>query len=80
MLKFNNQFRRSRAQNVSRPEQLISTVWANLDLSFQGLTALARLREAFRRRRCFVPLYSCYEWKKQRRASSPYPIPFKGDG
>jgi Dyp-type peroxidase family len=40
VLKFNNQFSALRAQNVSRPEQLISAVWVNLALSFQGLTAL----------------------------------------
>jgi Dyp-type peroxidase family len=40
VLKFNNQFSALRTQNVSRPEQLISAIWVNLALSFQGLTAL----------------------------------------
>jgi hypothetical protein len=40
VLQFNNQFSALRAQDVSRPEELISAVWVNLALSFQGLTAL----------------------------------------
>ena len=40
VLQFNNQFSALRAQGVSRPEELISAVWVNLALSFQGLTAL----------------------------------------
>src|ERR1700747_2034711 len=40
VLQFNNQFSALRAQGVRRPEELISAVWVNLALSFQGLTAL----------------------------------------
>jgi Dyp-type peroxidase family len=40
VIKFNNQFSALRAQGVGKPEQLISAIWVNLVLSFQGLTTL----------------------------------------
>jgi deferrochelatase/peroxidase EfeB len=40
VIQFNNQFSALRAQGVSKPEQLISAIWVNLAVSFQGLTAL----------------------------------------
>lgn len=45
VLEFNNQFSALRAQNVRKPEELISAVWVNLALSFQGLSAL-KLQDA----------------------------------
>jgi hypothetical protein len=45
VLRFNNQFSALRAQSVRRPEELISAVWVNLALSFQGLSAL-KLKDA----------------------------------
>jgi Dyp-type peroxidase family len=38
--RFNNQFSALRAQGVSKPETLISAVWVNLALSWQGMKAL----------------------------------------
>jgi Dyp-type peroxidase family len=40
VIQFNNQFSALRAQGVERPEDLISAVWVNLALSWQGLSAL----------------------------------------
>ena len=40
VIEFNNQFSSLRAQGIKKPEELISAIWVNLALSFQGLTAL----------------------------------------
>jgi Dyp-type peroxidase family len=40
VVRFNNQFSTLRAQGVTNPETLISAVWVNLVLSWQGLKAL----------------------------------------
>src|SRR5260370_38350777 len=40
VIKFNNKFSALKAQGISKPERIISTLWVNLALSFQGLTAL----------------------------------------
>jgi Dyp-type peroxidase family len=40
VIQFNNQFSALRAQGVKKPEELISAVWVNLVISFQGLAAL----------------------------------------
>jgi Dyp-type peroxidase family len=54
VIQFNNQFSSLRLQGI-KPEELISAIWVNLALSFQGLTALnlkaadlALFPEAFR--------------------------------
>ena len=40
----------------------------------QGLSQPAAFREAFRQRRCLVPLDSFYEWKKTATGKQPYAI------
>lgn len=40
VVEFNNQFSSLRAQGVKKPEELISAVWINVAISFQGLSAL----------------------------------------
>src|SRR4051812_25177023 len=40
VIQFNNQFSALRAQGIKKPEELISAVWVNLVISFQGMTAL----------------------------------------
>jgi Dyp-type peroxidase family len=40
VIQFNNEFSALRRQGVRRPEDLISAVWVNLALSFQGMKAL----------------------------------------
>ena len=37
-------------------------------------------REAFRQRRCLVPLDGFYEWKKTAAGKQPYAIGLKGSG
>jgi Dyp-type peroxidase family len=40
VVKFNNQFSALRVEAVKKPEELISALWVNLAISFQGLSAL----------------------------------------
>jgi Dyp-type peroxidase family len=40
VIEFNNQFSTLKAQGIDKPEAIISALWVNLALSFQGLTAL----------------------------------------
>jgi Dyp-type peroxidase family len=40
VIEFNNQFSALKAQGINKPEAIISALWVNLALSFQGLTAL----------------------------------------
>ena len=62
--------------------------WAkDIKIGFSTINARAEeidtkpaFREAFRQRRCLVPLDSFYEWKKTAAGKQPYAIALKGGG
>ena len=62
--------------------------WAkDIKIGFSTINARAEeidtkpaFREAFRQRRCLVPLDSFYEWKKTATGKQPYAIGLKGGG
>src|SRR5271155_3866052 len=49
----------------------IKVGFANINAKAEGVENKPAFREAFRQRRCLVPVDSFYEWKRLRPASSP---------
>jgi putative SOS response-associated peptidase YedK len=47
-------------------------VIANINAKAEGIENKPAFREAFRRRRCLVPVNSFYEWKKTGTGKQPY--------
>ena len=49
----------------------IKVGFANINAKAEGIESKPAFREAFRQRRCLVPVDNFYEWKKTAAASSP---------
>jgi putative SOS response-associated peptidase YedK len=49
----------------------IKVGFANINAKAKGIENKPAFREAFRQRRCLVPVDGFYEWQKTARASSP---------
>jgi putative SOS response-associated peptidase YedK len=58
----------------------IKVGFANINAKAEGIEKKPAFREAFRQRRCLVPVDSFYEWKKTPTGKQPYAIGLKGDG
>ena len=58
----------------------IKVGFANINAKAEGIETKPAFREAFRRRRCLVPVDSFYEWKKTAAGKQPYAIALKGGG
>jgi hypothetical protein len=52
----------------------IKVGFANINAKAEGVETKPAFREAFRQRRCLVPVDSFYEWKKTGNAKQPYAI------
>ena len=57
----------------------IKVGFANINAKAEGIENKPAFREAFRQRRCLVPVDSFYEWKKVDGGKQPYAIGLKGD-
>ena len=55
----------------------IKVGFANIDPKAEGIENKPAFREAFRQRRCLVPLDCFYEWKKTAAGKQPYAIALK---
>jgi putative SOS response-associated peptidase YedK len=58
----------------------IKVGFANINAKAEGIENKPAFREAFRQRRCLVPVDSFYEWKKTATGKQPYAIGLKGGG
>ena len=58
----------------------IKVGFANINAKAEGIENKPAFREAFRQRRCLVPVDNFYEWKKVDGGKQPYAIGFKGGG
>jgi putative SOS response-associated peptidase YedK len=52
----------------------IKVGFSNINAKAEGVDARPAFREAFRRRRCLVPLDNFYEWKKLGKDRQPYAV------
>jgi putative SOS response-associated peptidase YedK len=58
----------------------IKVGFANINAKAEGIETKPAFREAFRQRRCLVPVDSFYEWKKIDGGKQPYAIALKSRG
>jgi putative SOS response-associated peptidase YedK len=58
----------------------IKVGFANINAKAEGIENKPAFREAFRQRRCLVPVDSFYEWQKTASGKQPYAIGLKGGG
>jgi putative SOS response-associated peptidase YedK len=58
----------------------IKVGFANINAKAEGIENKPAFREAFRQRRCLVPVDNLYEWKKVDGGKQPYAIGLKGGG
>ncbi len=58
----------------------IKVGFANINAKAEGIEKKPAFREAFRQRRCLVPVDSFYEWQKAGGGKRPYAIGLKGGG
>lgn len=58
----------------------IEVGFANINAKAEGIENKPAFREAFRQRRCLVPVDNFYEWKKVDGSKQPYAIGVKGGG
>jgi putative SOS response-associated peptidase YedK len=58
----------------------IKVGFANINAKTEGIENKPAFREAFRQRRCLVPIDNFYEWKKLDGGEQPYAIGLKGGG
>jgi len=58
----------------------IKVGFANINAKAEGIEKKPAFREAFRQRRCLVPVDNFYEWKKTPSGKQPYAIALKGSG
>ena len=58
----------------------IKVGFANINAKAEGIEKKPAFREAFRQRRCLVPVDNFYEWKKVGKEKQPYAIGLKGGG
>jgi putative SOS response-associated peptidase YedK len=58
----------------------IKVGFANINAKAEGIEKKAAFREAFRQRRCLVPVDNFYEWAKTPSGKQPYAIALKGGG
>src|SRR5712671_307174 len=56
----------------------IKVGFANINAKAEGIENKPAFREAFRQRRCLVPVDSFYEWQKTASGKQPYAIGLKG--
>ena len=56
----------------------IKVGFANINAKAEGIENKPAFREAFRQRRCLVPVDNFYEWKKVDGGKQPYAIALKG--
>ncbi|HTA13522.1 MAG TPA: SOS response-associated peptidase family protein, partial [Solirubrobacteraceae bacterium] len=54
--------------------------FANINAKAEGIENNPAFREAFRQRRCLVPVDNFYEWQKTPSGKQPYAIGLKGGG
>jgi putative SOS response-associated peptidase YedK len=54
--------------------------FANINAKAEGIEKKPAFREAFRHRRCLVPVDNFYEWEKVGKDKQPYAIGLKGGG
>jgi putative SOS response-associated peptidase YedK len=54
--------------------------FANINAKAEGIESKPAFREAFRRRRCLVPVDNFYEWKKSATAKQPFAIALADGG
>src|SRR5580704_13125106 len=54
--------------------------FANINAKAEGIETKPAFREAFRQRRCLLPVDNFYEWAKTPSGKQPYAIAPKGDG
>jgi putative SOS response-associated peptidase YedK len=58
----------------------IKVGFANINAKAEAIEKKPAFREAFRQRRCLVPVDNFYEWKKVDGGKQPYAIGLKGGG
>jgi putative SOS response-associated peptidase YedK len=58
----------------------IKVGFANINAKAEGIEKKPAFREAFRQRRCLVPVDNFYEWGKTPSGKQPYAIGLKGGG
>jgi putative SOS response-associated peptidase YedK len=58
----------------------IKVGFSNINAKAEGIDSRPAFREAFRQRRCLVPVDNFYEWKKTATGKQPYAIGLKGGG
>jgi putative SOS response-associated peptidase YedK len=58
----------------------IKVGFANINAKAEGIGKKPAFREAFRQRRCLVPVDNFYEWAKTSSGKQPYAIGLKGGG
>src|SRR6202035_3941827 len=58
----------------------IKVGFANINAKAEGIENKPAFREAFRQRRCLVPVDNFYEWQKTPSGKQPYAIGLKGGG
>src|SRR5712671_6826999 len=58
----------------------IKVGFANINAKAEGIENKPAFREAFRQRRCLVPVDNFYEWKKVNGGKQPYAIALKSRG
>jgi putative SOS response-associated peptidase YedK len=58
----------------------IKVGFANINAKAEGIENKPAFREAFRQRRCLVPVDNFYEWKKVEGGKQPYAIALKSRG
>jgi len=58
----------------------IKVGFANINAKAEGIETKPAFREAFRQRRCLLPVDNFYEWAKTPSGKQPYAIALKGDG
>ena len=58
----------------------IKVGFSNINAKAEGIENKPAFREAFRQRRCLVPVDNFYEWQKTATGKQPYAIGLKGGG
>jgi putative SOS response-associated peptidase YedK len=58
----------------------IKAAFANINAKSEGTEKKPAFREAFRQRRCLVPVDNFYEWQKTATGKQPHAIGLKGGG
>jgi putative SOS response-associated peptidase YedK len=58
----------------------IKVGFANINAKAEGIESKPAFREAFRQRRCLVPVDNFFEWKKTASGKQPYAIALKSRG